>query len=311
SLVPRHVLVQRHEHRVRPAVRTGRPAGPFVEERADAFPQLRHLRLRQPQAEPGHPGVVEVDQAHLGEERLQQGRAAAGDPGLADVEAPGLAGGEVRHLAGSPGASAFRLRGQEPGRHQLADVVQGRGRVRVELLGDLLVRKRPVEAQPQDPQPYRRSQRPGLHLGRRPPAWLRRTRHAIRLTKLVDFSQSVGDAPAVRFLPRPGLLREHDFRQLFVADTISQLGSQVSLLALPLVAVLALQASNFEVGALATCDTLAFLLIGLPAGAWVDRMRRRSVLIAGDLGRAVVLGSGPVAWWFDALTMPQLYVVGL
>jgi len=115
----------------------------------------------------------------------------------------------------------------------------------------------------------------------------------------------------VRFLPRPGLLREHDFRQLFVADTISQLGSQVSLLALPLVAVLALQASNFEVGALATCDTLAFLLIGLPAGAWVDRMRRRSVLIAGDLGRAVVLGSVPVAWWFDALTMPQLYVVGL
>jgi len=108
-----------------------------------------------------------------------------------------------------------------------------------------------------------------------------------------------------------GLLREHDFRQLFVADTVSQLGSQVSLLALPLVAVLVLHASNFQVGALAAFDTLAFLLIGLPAGAWVDRMRRRSVLIAGDLGRAVVLGSVPVAWALHALTMPQLYAVGL
>ena len=115
----------------------------------------------------------------------------------------------------------------------------------------------------------------------------------------------------MRLLPPPGLLREHDFRQLFVADTISQLGSQVSLLALPLVAVLTLHASNFEVGVLAMCDTLAFLLIGLPAGAWVDRMRRRSVLIAGDVGRAVVLGSVPVAWWLHALSMPQLYVVGL
>jgi MFS family permease len=107
------------------------------------------------------------------------------------------------------------------------------------------------------------------------------------------------------------LLREHDFRQLFVADTISQIGTQISLLALPLVAVLALHASPFEVGALAACETAAFLLVGLPAGAWVDRMRRRNVLIAGDVGRAVVLGSVPVAWWLHALTMTQLYAVAL
>jgi MFS family permease len=110
---------------------------------------------------------------------------------------------------------------------------------------------------------------------------------------------------------RLGLLREHDFRQLFVADTISQVGSQVSMLALPLVAVLALHATPLEVGVLAACETAAFLLIGLPAGAWVDRMRRRNVLIAGDLGRAVVLGSVPVAWWLGMLTMPQLYLVAL
>ncbi|NJC73625.1 MFS transporter [Planosporangium thailandense] len=108
-----------------------------------------------------------------------------------------------------------------------------------------------------------------------------------------------------------GLLREHDFRQLFVADTISQLGSQVSILALPLVAVLALRADAFEVGLLTACESAAFLLVGLPAGAWVDRMRRRNVLITGDLGRAVVLGSVPVAWWLGLLTLPQLYAVAL
>jgi MFS family permease len=110
---------------------------------------------------------------------------------------------------------------------------------------------------------------------------------------------------------RWGLLREHDFRQLFVADTISQIGTQVSILALPLVAVLSLHATPLEVGILAACETAAFLLVGLPAGAWVDRLRRRDVLIAGDLGRALLLGSIPVAWWLGVLTLPQLFVVAL
>ncbi len=110
---------------------------------------------------------------------------------------------------------------------------------------------------------------------------------------------------------RAGLLREHDFRQLFVADAVSQLGIQVSLMALPLVAVLALQADQFEVGLLAACETAAFLFIGLPAGAWVDRWRRRGVLIAGDLVRALVLITVPLAWWGGWLTMPQLYAVAL
>lgn len=112
-------------------------------------------------------------------------------------------------------------------------------------------------------------------------------------------------------LPSLGLLRQHDFRQLFVADTISQIGTQVSMLALPLVAVVTLDATPFEVGLLVTFEFLAFLLVGLPAGAWVDRMRRRNVLIAGDLGRALLLGSVPVAHWTGSLTMWQLYVVGL
>jgi MFS family permease len=119
------------------------------------------------------------------------------------------------------------------------------------------------------------------------------------------------DSPATPGGQRLGLLREHDFRQLLLADTISQLGTQISFLALPLVAVLALRASTLEVGVLAACDTAAFLLVGLPAGAWVDRLRRRQVLIAGDIARAVLLGSVPLAWWLHALTMAQLFVVAV
>lgn len=110
---------------------------------------------------------------------------------------------------------------------------------------------------------------------------------------------------------RGGLLRDHDFRQLFVASTVSQAGSQVSLLALPLVAVLVLHASTFEVGVLSACGTAAFLLIGLPAGAWVDRSRRRRLLVTADVGRAVLLGSVPLAWALGGLSLPQLYAVAL
>src|SRR5215813_8844503 len=110
---------------------------------------------------------------------------------------------------------------------------------------------------------------------------------------------------------RLGILAEFDFRQLFVADTVSQLGAHVTMIALPLVAVIALHATPLEVGLLAACDTAAFLFIGLPAGAWVDRMRRRSVMIVGDLGRALLLASVPIAWWQGWLTIPQLYAVGL
>ncbi|GIJ51594.1 MFS transporter [Virgisporangium aliadipatigenens] len=108
-----------------------------------------------------------------------------------------------------------------------------------------------------------------------------------------------------------GLLRHHDFRQLFAADTISQLGTQVTILALPLVAIVALDATPFEVGLLAAAETVAFLVVGLPAGAWVDRMRRRNVLMAGDVARALLLGSVPAAWWADVLAMPQLYIVAV
>ena len=66
-----------------------------------------------------------------------------------------------------------------------------------------------------------------------------------------------------------------DFRRLSIGETVSQFGTQVTFLALPLVAILVVHASTFEVGLLTALDTLGFLVVGLPAGAWVDRMRLR------------------------------------
>lgn len=111
--------------------------------------------------------------------------------------------------------------------------------------------------------------------------------------------------------PRGGLFRHHDFRQLFLGDAISQVGTQLSLLALPVLAVRVLGADEFEMGLLATFEMLAFLVIGLPAGAWVDRWRKKRVLVAGDVLRALALASLPVAWALEALTLTQMFVVAL
>ena len=109
---------------------------------------------------------------------------------------------------------------------------------------------------------------------------------------------------------RLGLLRQVDFRRLWIADTVSQFGTQISAFAVPYTAIVFLNADAAQVGALATVEFLPFLLFTLPAGAWIDRMRRRPILIGGDLGRAVALGSIPVAYALGALTIIQLYLVG-
>ena len=110
--------------------------------------------------------------------------------------------------------------------------------------------------------------------------------------------------------PHSGLWRHADFLKLWSAETISQFGTQVSQLALPFVAIVVLDASPFAVAALGTVEFLPFLLFTLPAGVWVDRLRRRAILIVADYGRAALLFTVPVAYALDALTMAQLYVVG-
>jgi MFS family permease len=92
---------------------------------------------------------------------------------------------------------------------------------------------------------------------------------------------------------------------------VSQLGTQVSELAIPLAAISLLHASPFHIGLLAAMGYVPIAVLGLPAGAWVDRVRRRSVLIASDLGRAVVLASIPIAYAFGRVTLMQLGIVAL
>ncbi|MEP6812229.1 MAG: MFS transporter [Actinomycetota bacterium] len=106
------------------------------------------------------------------------------------------------------------------------------------------------------------------------------------------------------------LVRHRDFVRLWSAQSISQLGSQVSNLALPLVAVIALNASAFRVALLGTVEMLPFLFFALPAGVWVDRLARRPILVAADIGRALALGSVPIAAVVGHVTIWQLYAVG-
>jgi MFS family permease len=112
--------------------------------------------------------------------------------------------------------------------------------------------------------------------------------------------------------PRGGLLRHPNFLKLWTAETVSVFGSQISALAIPAVAILILHAQAFEVALLGTVEFLPFILFTLPAGAWVDRLRRRPIMIAGDLGRAAVLSTIPIVYFLNpaALTIWQLYVVG-
>src|SRR5947208_13920417 len=110
---------------------------------------------------------------------------------------------------------------------------------------------------------------------------------------------------------RPPLLRENDvFRRFWTGQTISLLGDQVSLIAVPLTAVLVLDANASEMGFLVAAELTPNLLFALHAGAYVDRRGgRRQMMIATDLGRAAAIATVPLAYAFGALTIQQLYVV--
>ncbi|MEU3427459.1 MFS transporter [Streptomyces gardneri] len=108
----------------------------------------------------------------------------------------------------------------------------------------------------------------------------------------------------------PELLRERTFRRYWTGQTVSLVGDQISLIAIPLAAVLILGADAAEMGWLKTAELLPALLLNLPLGAWADRhARRRHAMIAADLGRAALMLTLPVAYALDALTLGQLYAV--
>jgi MFS family permease len=120
---------------------------------------------------------------------------------------------------------------------------------------------------------------------------------------------AVAPAPQ-RLLRLPVVLRGRDFRRFWEGETVSLLGDQITMIALPLVGVLALDASAAEMGYLGAAGLFPALFFSLHAGAWVDRRgRRRQTMVFTAFGRAALIATIPVAYVLDALTMAQLYVV--
>jgi MFS family permease len=106
------------------------------------------------------------------------------------------------------------------------------------------------------------------------------------------------------------LLREPVFRRLWLSILISSLGGQVTMLALPLTAVVLLHASPTQMGVLLAVEIAPFVLLSLPAGVWLDRVRKLPVYIAGETLLALAVSTVPIAWWLGWLTMPWMFVVG-
>lgn len=115
--------------------------------------------------------------------------------------------------------------------------------------------------------------------------------------------------------PRPrrlgGLLRQRSFRLLWIGETISQLGSAMAVVGVPLIAVIVLHASTFAVAVLTAAAWLPWLVIGMPAGAWVDRLPARRVMIGCDVVAALLYASVPAAAWAGVLTIGMVIGVQL
>ncbi len=120
-------------------------------------------------------------------------------------------------------------------------------------------------------------------------------------------TDEIVSAPAA---PSPSLLRSRPFLWLWGGDAVSQLGTQFTQLAIPVIAVTLLGATEWQVGLLTAAETAAFLVVGLPAGAWIDRMLKRRVMIAADLVRALALAVIPALWFAGSLEIWHLIIVG-
>jgi MFS family permease len=116
---------------------------------------------------------------------------------------------------------------------------------------------------------------------------------------------------AVDTRTRRSLWRDANFLRMWSGQALSQFGAQITELAVPVMAVLLLQASEFEVGVLTAANVAAFLIVGLPAGAWIDRMRKRHVMIWADAVRAVALAMVPLLWMLGVLSIWHLIAVAL
>jgi MFS family permease len=119
------------------------------------------------------------------------------------------------------------------------------------------------------------------------------------------------DALRERFTLPPGdLLRDATYRRLFTSILIASFGGQITMLALPLTAAVLLKATPLQMGLLVAAEIAPFVLLSLPTGVWLDRVRKLPVYIAGELTIAIAVLSVPLAWYGGALSMTWLYVVG-
>ena len=107
------------------------------------------------------------------------------------------------------------------------------------------------------------------------------------------------------------LLRDYIYRRLWASILISSFGGQVTMLALPLTAAVLLHASPLQMGTLVFAETLPFVLFSLPAGVWLDRVRKLPIYVIGEAGLAVAVASVPLAWWLGWLGMAWFYAVSL
>ena len=105
------------------------------------------------------------------------------------------------------------------------------------------------------------------------------------------------------------LRRNRNFRLLVGAQSVTQLGAEIGAVVFPLAALLLLHASPLEMGIVVAIQNGATLVLGLPAGAWIDRISRRPVMIASDIARALTLSTVPLAAALGRLTMVQIYIV--
>ncbi len=111
-------------------------------------------------------------------------------------------------------------------------------------------------------------------------------------------------------LPADDLLRDRTYRRLWISILISAFGGQITLLAIPLTAAVLLHATPTQMGVLTAVEVSAFVLFSLPAGVWLDRVRKLPVYIAGESVLALTVVIVPLAWWLGWLTMRWLYLVG-
>jgi hypothetical protein len=106
------------------------------------------------------------------------------------------------------------------------------------------------------------------------------------------------------------LWRDRTYLRLWSSILTSSFANQVMMLALPLTAAVLLQATPTQMGALTGIELLPFLLLSLPSGVWLDRVRKLPVYVVGESGAALAAASVPVAWWLGWLSMEWLYLVG-